>query len=433
MSEPILLLASGRRWLRSLALSFLVTICACSSNSSAPPRTLYVLTFNMPHMEAEFALWAKEFRRLHPGFDVQQIDRKGSNWAAYYHTQIIAGTAPDIIDTQGAIWLQYASQGGLLDLSTYLERDRDFTNQFYPELIESWRYGGKNYGVPLYFTKTLLFYNKQMFKEAGLTQPPRSFAELMSHARKLAGTGRYGFMTLNFDWLYWPLFAVNDIRLVTPDCKRAAFNTPAARMLIEELAAATAEGIISPTSWTGRWVEPNGMFAAGNVGMFNAHSTALLWIMSNAQWVKEGSVGFAQMPGDWSVPNAHALHISASTRYPEQAWDFIKIVTQGSGALAFGKKLNSPTGNRVVNAQLREYFAQTNPMVLDVLGTQFEYLDRMVANWPLARDTEIKHAFYPEIQSAILGNKSAADALASAERKVNHILSRPGGIPEDCG
>lgn len=417
--------------LASLALAILFG--ACSSKTTEPPKTLYVLTFNMPHMETEFALWTRKFRELHPDFDVQQIDRKGSTWAAYYHTQVIAGTAPDIVDTQGGAWLQYASQGGLLDLSPYLERDHEFTQQFYPELLESWAYDGKYFGVPLYFTKTLLFYNKAMFREAGILAPPENFTELLSYARRLSGPRRHGFMTLNFDWLYWPLFAMNGVQLVTEDCTRAAFNTPAAISVVEQLAAATAEGAISPTSWTGRWVEPNGMFAAGNVGMYNAHSTALLWVMSNAQWVDEDSVGFAQMPGNWSVPNAHALHISASTPYPDQAWDFIRIVTSGEGALAFGKKLNSPTGNKVVNALLLDHYAKANPIVLKVLVTQFEHLDHMVGNWPLAQDTQIKHAFYPEIQSAMLGHKSATDALDSAERKVNHILSRPDARPADCG
>jgi len=423
---------SPRRRALLTAVAAVASLLGCSRGGDPPDRTLYVLTFNMPHMEREFAAWAAEFRRRHPGYDVRQIDRKGSTWAAFYNTQVVAGTAPDIIDTQGAMWLQYASQGGLLDLSPFLERDASFADQFHPELIDAWTYGGKRYGIPLYFTKTLLFYNKRMFREAGIAHPPRSFAELMDHARAMSGPGRHGFMTLNFDWLYWPLFAMNGIRLVTPDCKRAAFNTPEAVALVEQLAAATADGVISPTSWTGRWVEPNGMFAAGDVAMFNAHSTALLWIMGNASWVDAESIGFAQMPGDWSVPNAHALHISASTRHPEQAWDFIKIATQGEGALAFGKRLNSPTGNRAVNDRLREHFAKTNPLVLKVLDTQFAHLDRMVADWPLARDIEIKHAFYPELQSALLGNKSATDALASAERKVDHILSRPGGAPEDC-
>ena len=50
-------------------------------------------------------------------------------------------------------------------------------------------YEGKNYMVPFYITKTLLFYNKTMFKEAGLAGPPQSFDEILSHAAE-DGEGR---------------------------------------------------------------------------------------------------------------------------------------------------------------------------------------------------------------------------------------------------
>lgn len=404
----------------------------CANDTNTPSKTLYVLTLNLPHMEEEFALWTAEFRRLHPDFTVRQIDRKGSSWAAYYNTQVIAGSAPDVIDTQGGAWLQYAAQGGLRDLTPYLQRNPEFASQFYPELLASWTYAGKNFGVPLFFSKSLLFYNKKMFREAGISAPPTSFDELMKYAYRLSGAHSHGFMTLNFDWLYWSLFAMNGVELVNANCTRAVFNTPAAVDLVEQLAKATAAGAISSTSWTGRWVEPNSMFAAGGIGMYNAHSTALLWMMSNAKWIDEDSIGFAQMPGNWSVPNAQALHISTGSRYPDEAWDFIRIATSGEGAFAFGKKLNSPTGNKIANERLIRYFERSNPLVVKVLATQFAHLDRLVGNWPIALDTQVKYAFYPELQSAVLGQKTAAAALASAERKVNHILARPGALPGNC-
>ncbi|MDZ4729340.1 MAG: sugar ABC transporter substrate-binding protein [Xanthomonadales bacterium] len=405
-------------------ISTLLALSGCSNESEPVQNKIVVLTFNMPHYKDGFSRWVAEFHKLHPDIEVEQIDRKGSNWGAFYHTQVISGTAPDIIDTQGGAWLQYASQGGLLDLTPFLEKDAEFTANFYPELLQSWIYEGQNYGIPLYFTKTLLFYNKLMFQEAGITSPPNSFDQLMEYAYKMTKGEKSGFMTLNFDWLYWPLFAMNGIDLVTPDLRHAAFNTPKAIALIERLAKATKDGAISNISWTGRWVEPNSMFAAGQIGMLQAHSTALLWMLSNTSWINENTIGFAQMPGNWSTPNAHALHISADSKYPQAAWDFIKIATSGEGAYSLGISLNNLTGDRFVNEKILDYFSQTKPIVVPLLRTQQEHLNTLVGNWPLANDAEIKEALYPELQSALLNHKSAADALSRAEKKVNHILSR---------
>jgi hypothetical protein len=43
-----------------------------------------------------------------------------------------------------------------------------------------------------------------MFKEAGLTGPPTSFDELLGFAQKTVRGEKTGFLTPNFDWLYWP-------------------------------------------------------------------------------------------------------------------------------------------------------------------------------------------------------------------------------------
>jgi hypothetical protein len=77
-----------------------------------------------------------------------------------------------------------------------------------------------------------------------------------------------------------------------------------------------------------------------------------------------------------------------------------------------------------VNEELMAYFAKEIPAVVPALQTQLQNLDKLTGNWPFAKDAAIKEAFYPELQAALLGEKSASDALAAAEGKVNRILGR---------
>ena len=106
-----------------------------------------------------------------------------------------------------------------------------------------------------------------------------------------SGETSSGFMTLNFDWLYWPLFAMNGVELVTPDLKKAAFNTPKAAEVLDKLAKATQTNAINKISWTGRWVEPNGAFGAGNIGMLHAHSPAYFFFKGQGSWVTPETLG----------------------------------------------------------------------------------------------------------------------------------------------
>jgi ABC-type glycerol-3-phosphate transport system substrate-binding protein len=48
----------------------------------------------------------------------------------------------------------------------------------------------------------------------------------------------------------------------------------------------------------------------------------------------------------------------------------------------------------------------------------------MCGNWPLANDSRIKDAFYPELQNALLGRKDAKTAMDDAARKVTRELRR---------
>jgi ABC-type glycerol-3-phosphate transport system substrate-binding protein len=322
------------------------------------------------------------------------------------------------------LWLEYAAKGGLVDLTPYLERDQNYTKQIYPEYLKRVVYNGRNYGVPFYLSKTLLYYNKKMFAEAGLKEPPKSFKEILEYSRKMAKGEKTGFMTLNFDWLYWPLFAMNGVELLTPDLKKPAFNTPETIKLVEVLAQATQEGAVNRLSWTARWMELLDAFAAGTVGMFHAQPPAFLWFKSKAPWVNEETVGAMHLPGGWSTPNSHVLLISKSCKYPDAAWDFIKIATSGEGAYVLGKSYTVLPGNINVNKELFEYFKKNIPVVVPVLKTQLENLDKLCGDWPVAKDAEIKEAFYPELHSALLGRKSAKEALADAEKKVNRVLQK---------
>jgi len=59
-----------------------------------------------------------------------------------------------------------------------------------------------------------------------------------------------------------------------------------------------------------------------------------------------------------------------------------------------------------------------------VLLTQVEHTDKLTGNWPLPLDSRVKDAFWPELQSALLGRKPAKQALADAERRVQRELAR---------
>jgi ABC-type glycerol-3-phosphate transport system substrate-binding protein len=357
--------------------------------------------------------------------EVEWLDKKGPEFGPFYQTQLTAGTAPDVINTQGALGLEYAAQGALLDLTPLFAKEAATKARYDPNYLGNWVFEGKNYMVPFYITKTLLFYNKPMFQKAGLAGAPQSFDDILNFAAKMtSGEASTGFLTLNFDWLYWPLFAMNGVELVTPDLKKATFNTPKAAEVLDKLAKATNSNAINKISWTGRWVEPNGAFGAGNVGMLHAHSPAYFFFKGQGSWVTPESLGVAHMPGNFATPNSHGLGISKSSKNPELAWDFLKFITDQGQASELATRRKLVTGNVAVDKASLSALQKDDPVVYTVLKTQLEHTDKMTGNWRFGNDSRIKEAFWPEVQSALLGRKDAKTALADAEKRVARELTR---------
>lgn len=387
-------------------------------------RKLSILTWNIADQAALFKEEFDDFRAQHPGVEIEWLDKKGPELPAFYQTQLVAGTAPDIIDLQGMIWVEWAANGALLDLTPFMQKEPDVAKLYNQDYLSSFVYNKKNYVVPFYIAKTLLFYNKVMFKEAGLAGPPKSFDELISFSQRMAKGEKTGFLTLNFDWLYWPLMQMNGVELLKPDMKTPAFNTPKTAEVLDRLAKATASGGINKIAWTGRWVEPNGAFASGNVGMLQAHSASYFFVKGQGPWVNGDTLGAAQNPGDWSTPTNHGFAISKSSKNPDLAWALVKHMTGNKWATEFATRRRILTGNIAADKVGLEKVKKEDPLAHAVLLTQLEHTDKMCGNWPLPNDAQVKDAFWPEIQNAVLGRKDAKTALADAERAVTRVMRR---------
>src|SRR5262245_32320747 len=317
--------------------------------ASARPRKHAGLPGNLVHLESHIKAWIHGFTATRPGVEIEWIDKKGPELPAFYQTQLAANTPPDVIDIQGALGLEYAGQGALVDLTQRLAAEPAIKSRYDADYLSNWEFEGKNYMVPYYVSKTLLFWNKTRFKEAGADKAPASFDEILAIAGKIKGGEKTGLLTLNFDWLYWPFMQMNGVDLLSKALKNTTFNNPQAAEVVAKLAEATKSGAINPISWTGRWVEPNEAFATGNVGMLHAHAPAYFWIKGKGPWINSDTLGAAHVPGGWATPNSHGLGVSKGSKNPELAWDFVKYLTNDEISDKWTRAASVLTGNKTVD------------------------------------------------------------------------------------
>jgi ABC-type glycerol-3-phosphate transport system substrate-binding protein len=387
-------------------------------------KKISILTWNIADQEAMFKEEFADFKKSNPGVEIEWLDKKGPDFPAFYQTQLVAGTAPDVVDLQGALWVEWAANGALLDLTPYFQKEPDLIKLYNPDYMSSFVYEKKNYLVPFYVAKTLLYYNKLMFKEAGLTAPPKNFDDIINFSNAMAKGEKTGFLTLNFDWLYWPIMKMNGIELLTPDLKKPAFNTPEAIKLLERLKESTDKGGINKIAWTGRWVEPNGAFASGTVGMLHAHSASYFFVKGQGKWINPDTLGAMELPTDWSTPTNHGFGVSKSSKNPDLAFALVKHLTSNKWATAFTKARRVLTANIEADKAGLASVQGEDPLAYTVLQTQLAHTDKLTGNWPLPNDAQIKDAFWPEFQNAVLGRKDPKTALADAEKAVTRAMRR---------
>ncbi len=118
--------------------------------------------------------------------------------------QLMLGThsAPQIFYIKDWLAPSYLRYDVLQPLNEFIDKDTTFDlADFYPQFLDAFTKNGKLYGIPKDFGPFVLFYNEEMFKAAGLSGPPKDWAEMEEFSRKLTkdtdGDGKidqYGFV-----------------------------------------------------------------------------------------------------------------------------------------------------------------------------------------------------------------------------------------------
>jgi multiple sugar transport system substrate-binding protein len=103
---------------------------------------------------------------------------------------IASGDVPDLMGLDLIYGPQFEAAGQLVDITDYFKDDPNLATAS-PGHMQVGTYEGRLYGVPLYADVSALFYNKDLFEQAGLdpNKPPTSLAEVREYADKITALG----------------------------------------------------------------------------------------------------------------------------------------------------------------------------------------------------------------------------------------------------
>jgi ABC-type glycerol-3-phosphate transport system substrate-binding protein len=126
-----------------------------------------------------------KFEGANPGYTV---DLQVVNWNdidQQVATLISTGQQPDILNINK--FAEYAADGLIYEASEVLSEQT--IDDLLPKFAENASIDGTQYGIPFIASARLFFYNKDLFEQAGLTQPPTTWTELRDAAARIQAVG----------------------------------------------------------------------------------------------------------------------------------------------------------------------------------------------------------------------------------------------------
>ncbi|MGA4845243.1 extracellular solute-binding protein [Streptomyces sp. G5(2025)] len=178
-------------------LAVLLPLSACGDggdgggSTDASGKIEGKITFQTWNLKANFKPYFEglvaEFEDKYPGTDVKWVDQPGEGYADKISADAAAGTLPDVVNVSPDLVAPLAKAGLALDLDKAAGK---YEKEYLPGAWKSHRIPGTEgtYAFPWYLNTGPLFYNKRLFKDAGLDEnkPPKTYDQLFDHALQLA-------------------------------------------------------------------------------------------------------------------------------------------------------------------------------------------------------------------------------------------------------
>lgn len=419
---------------------------ACGNDGSAGDRqTITFLTHWAPDQVKMLEAAAAAYEKTHDNVDVQIRAVPFANLLSTLRTQGASPNGPTIASIYD-LWLPELVRDGLAAPAPQQYAD-DVASNWPTNLVEDVTKDGKRYGYPNEVDLYALNYNKRLFAEAGIAEPPKTWAELEAAAAKLTKPGQQGFGVITS----WPAGVVHPfLSLVASNGGQLLDGT--APQLTDPKVVAVAElyqrlvdaKATDPTmsqanaNTTGPYLDN---FVNGKTGMLIMAN----WWQSSLQQAmgdRYADVGVAAIPVGPSGSKPSAISYSwltivnakATQAKQDAAWEFLawlngpesqNVVEGGkSGASAMADVLMSMGILPSRTSDLKAYETELSDPFLKV------YVDELPNATPFPTvlgGEQATQIIQKHIEDLLFGKASAADAMKAAQEEAADVLAKANG------
>jgi ABC-type glycerol-3-phosphate transport system substrate-binding protein len=332
---------------------------------------------------------------------------------------IAGGETPDLLRAD-IIWVpEFAEQGALVPLDDQLTDFASYKDRFYAGPLATNFYQGHYYGLPLDTNTRVIFYNNEVLKAAGISEPPKSFADFQDDCQKIkalnkpdtfcyaeGGTGAWNVLP-------WIWSAGGNITDPTFTKATGYLNSKGTVEAVTMLRDMLKNGTLSP-SILGGGIQTSEAIGKSQVGM-----------IVDGPWMppifKEQfpSLGYSLAPmpagdgGSASVVGGEDIVLFDKSQNKDAALAFLRFVLEEPQQIAMGKTGQMPVLKSLSGSKdLPDYFG--------VFQKQLETANPRTPSpaWPKIDET-IGNA----VQQVLRGEKEPQAAMDEAAATVDGLLA----------
>lgn len=407
---------------RALLVALLVTTCAASA--AAQTEITFWHIFDAGPAAEFIDQVIQDFNDANPDVHVTHL---GTNFFDYWTrltTATAGGIGPDVAMNDLGNVPSRAESGVILPLDDLLGESG--LDAYWPATRAAVTWDGHVWALPMETDVRVLYYNKELFRAAGLDpeDPPQTWDELVEYADALTVVENGRIQQLGFGPTlgntYFPLYAMLNGEDFLAEDGTLELNTPAAVEALQWMVdRQNAYGSREMTSFAATFGSgASDPFISGKVAMIIQNNTFPGQI---AQYAPDLDYGVAPLPhngtpASWS--NGFSLEISSSTEAPEAAYRLVEYLMSDEVQAAYAQLNFSMVGNMAA-AQADELMADPNWQVFveQMATSQFRAFSLEAPTW---YDT----ALQPEVDAALLGTKTPQQALDDAQRSYDNEVRR---------
>ena len=271
----------------------------------------------------------KKFLEEHPNITLNKVVKEGDPGNEFYQA-VASGTAPDLVNCSFTMMDSYITSGILEPLNQYTDEWDEWGN---------FTKDGKVYGVPNQVAPMLFGYNKALFEEAGIKEPPKTWDEAVEVAKKINDPDNQvaGYATLAAEWTEWFFQyyvwqAGGDLTKENEDgTAELTFTDPAVIKAAEYYQKLKSEGVLQ-SDLTLKFSDLVTNFGLGKIGMMPFAGD---WVSEAiTKGIDPDDIGLCLPPAGPSGKQTTAIggdcwviNAKADQAKKDAAWEYIKYYT----------------------------------------------------------------------------------------------------------